>query len=960
MDVSSSSSSKTTHRKQRPALPLIAQRDALEGWTTGGSVSRREQEYIAWVKRIVDETTDLPGTLRCLTASTALLWFRVCDVGSLWALSVTCRALRGRASAFGTASLLEVAAALWCRDLYRSYRPRLPPEHHVPFGSALLPMTRGKSRLSRPSWLARLRSLSGGCAVAVGSFHDKTGVAMTVFEILDGSLSELSRRPMRASLRAVSGLTHVDLCCVNYRGSLLAVLRTHDPFVDAVVSTTTATTQAATAAAADEQFAQTQAQGAHAHAHAAGGTRRRGDDATNDNRLQRHRNRRRAGSWDDETLYDDERRPRRVVEPASPLARQRRTAARRGGAPSQQQQQHQTEQQQPLGGQVGADDDDDDDDMLDDDDDDDFLVFDQAAHQATQNDDDEDETNGGRVGNTATGNNTTGDEEQVRGPQRFQGGGPRGQQTALLSSENGKRKLAGDDAVRWDPSTARWHVMPLWRGGSACAALRSTNFRRATCVDGRGRLVVASCDCRRTGARRHRPRPPFQPDRDELDRRPWSFARRESFAAGPEEDRDDEDADRPQQEDADFGDAHRWAELPSLQPWRETASVDLVAVDFTPAVRWEPDLEDVDLFKAEAPPVLARRHAQDWLARRFHASRLARARRARAQSSDGGVLFQQQQQQRGTTTAFAGDFFSSQQQSQSQGQSQGQGHGPSSLLVAVTTDSNRHAKPDVAVSVYVLDEVLGSWVLVAVAPFRGTGAISAAAVGNDVVVASSLSNAVVLSLETLKWRRCRSDPRKRKGEKRLVGDGPGAADNRENNGSPGGNNNNGNFSASQGGAPLAADRRQRSRNDAGRANINNDNGDGNGNDDADDPSADNLVTHFQSEEDFENENHFSAAAAADDPGGRLYFPGGGRASATSASPWVASHSRLTLVSGPSADAASAILLTARHAYVFDLKRDNDGHLAFRQSAVAPINDDSNVTFGDAPPTWTTLLLPLPL
>lgn len=551
--------------RRRPSLALIAQRNAHEWWPV---VSRREVDYIAWVKRIVDETTSLPGSLSHLSASSTLLWLRHCGVGELWALSVCCKALRGRASAGGTAGLMEVTAALLCRDSYQHLRPMLPNERAVPFGSALLPLTAGDSRMARPSWLGRLRLFRRGAMLLVRGLASKRGVAVAVSELRpEGACVELSRRPLGIEPVASKPCELLSVC---NRGSLLVAQRQHDPLVEVV------------------------------------------------------------GRDDDDTPTDEA---------------------------------------------IGRD----------------------GSSLASEESDNEAEA----------------------------------------------CKLSGRHAIRWDPSTARWQLMSLFREPwtpTRIRALTPTNFKRAMCVDSRGRLVVASSDFRRLGGNgRVRPLMQVEANEPDCDRRPWRMARRASFPAGPEEDGDQSD--------------DKWAELPTLRPWTHTAKLDLVCIDAKPD-RAPATSIDIGLFAAATAATRndeARCSAQpDWVMDELDLADTE----TDFEDRSGEVT-------RGQHTAALDNV------SLMLGQYRHEAHAwlhrrhaattrrqvPSrdSLLVAVTTDGNK--KHEFGASVYVLDELLGTWILVGVTPrkFAGWG-LAACACGNAIVLASSLDNAIALVLDDLTWQ----------------------------------------------------------------------------------------------------------------------------------------------------------------------------------------------------------------
>jgi len=617
-------------KKTRPALALIMERDRLRPCIE--IQSRQELEYVAWARRIQDETINLPGSLQLLSAETVSLWFQMCDVSSLWALSTSCRALRGRSSAYGTASLVEVTAAFACRDLYRKMRPRLPASHCVPFGSALLPLV-PHCHLARESWLARLRCLIRGAPVIAHAIMGKSGLVVIAAEITQIGIRELSRRPFQNTeniinnnpVRGGPGVNKaLDLIAMNNRGSLILLQRAHDPFVETN--------------------------------NTSGGQRQNQNvPEAQDTNMQRPR---RLGSWDEEdsttTTVDTSRSDRLVV-----------NVNRR-----------------------------------------DFI--------------------------------DPGNESPDTEP-------------SPINTSSVIKGIAGAEALRWDPSTARWHAIPIWSGEAPtkCAALRSTNFRRAVTMDLLGRLILASCECRRAGAdRRHRPRPPFDPDRDEYDDRPWYFARRKNFAAGPEEDFPDEHHDDniipmratadkvPQQannsiQNYDFlgCDANMWIELPSLVPWRPTATIELVCLDFRPRIGIKPDNNRIELFQQEIaqiddlgsapihePVNLIELHneAYSWLVRHY----------------------QRRPPNKDTYSCDKDDSLEG------------------GILLAVCIDGRNSL--EVGVSVYGLDEDLGTWVLIAIAPnkFRGFS-VTATAFGNDLIVASNPDNAMCLNLEDLTWRPCR-------------------------------------------------------------------------------------------------------------------------------------------------------------------------------------------------------------
>lgn len=546
--------------RRRPSLALIAQRNAHEWWPM---VSRREVDYIAWVKRIVDETTSLPGSLSYLSASSTLLWLRHCGVGELWALSVCCKALRGRASAGGTAGLMEVTAALLCRDSYQRLRPMLPNERAVPFGSALLPLTAGDSRMARPSWLGRLRLLRRGAMLLVRGLATKRGVAVAVSELRpEGACVELSRRPL--GIEPVASKP-CELLSVSNRGSLLVALRQHDPLVEVV------------------------------------------------------------GRDDDDTPTDE-----------------------------------------GIGRDVSS------------------LASEESDNEAEA------------------------------------------------------CKLSGRHAIRWDPSTARWQLMSLFREPSTPTRIRAltpTNFKRAMCVDSRGRLVVASSDFRRLGGNgRVRPLIQYGANEPDCDRRPWRMARRASFPAGPEEDGDQSD--------------DRWAELPTLRPWTHTAKLDLVCVDAKPDR--SPDMGFFTAAAAAARNDEARCSAQpDWVMDELdldtetefddRSGELTRGQHTTA-IDDASILLGQY---RHDAHAWLRRRHAAATRLQAPLRD--------SVLVAVTTDGNK--KHEFGASVYVLDELLGTWILVGVAPCKFSGwGLAACACGNAIVLASGLENAIALVLHDLTWQ----------------------------------------------------------------------------------------------------------------------------------------------------------------------------------------------------------------
>ncbi|KAJ1455868.1 hypothetical protein M885DRAFT_518729 [Pelagophyceae sp. CCMP2097] len=218
-------------KRRIPQLHILSVN--TEGWKP--VQSRSEVEYGEWVQRIVGEAARINGSgplSRHFSAMTALLWLRWCTVRELAALSGVCKTFRGRASAGGAASLVEACAAALCRDLYASLRPQLPRERHVPLGAALLPKRRGRSKVSRPSWLGRLDALRHGSTllVDVETSHrgSRASVDVVIYEAVDGCCFELSRRPAAADFATLQA----PYACVGYRGSLLLLPRAHDAWFE--------------------------------------------------------------------------------------------------------------------------------------------------------------------------------------------------------------------------------------------------------------------------------------------------------------------------------------------------------------------------------------------------------------------------------------------------------------------------------------------------------------------------------------------------------------------------------------------------------------------------------------------------------------------------------------------------------------------------------------------------------
>lgn len=218
-------------RNPRPALSLLAAPPTRPPQLQ----SRAEVDYKVWVERVVAEAV-LPGGLGRASAAVALLYAAFLEPRDLSRLATTCRALRGRASAGGAASLVEVAASIACREAYRRLRPRLPSSGTVPDGPALLRARRGRDeRHARPSWAARLESLRRGTllvgdAAPAPAPSDPTLPArarhdVAVREVVDGRCVELSRRDGAPGPAA-------KLAAPN-RGSLLLLARSHDPWFDA-------------------------------------------------------------------------------------------------------------------------------------------------------------------------------------------------------------------------------------------------------------------------------------------------------------------------------------------------------------------------------------------------------------------------------------------------------------------------------------------------------------------------------------------------------------------------------------------------------------------------------------------------------------------------------------------------------------------------------------------------------
>lgn len=405
--------------------------------------------------------------------------------------------------------------------------------------------------------------------------------------------------------------------------------------------------------------------------------------------------------------------------------------------------------------------------------------------------------------------------------------------------------LTTSNVVRWDPSTALWHVVPFVKEGvddvddsdELRNALTQTNFRRTVCVDYNNRIVVASNFLL----------PEATPDLvmrfDFQDA--WHVARCENFPAGREEDKNR---------------ACKWTALPRLRPWARSLEAVFVSVDATPTRPWlkpkrEFNLVDVALFaeqlKIDTPSHRRRpefRREGDDAANTFNSidtgSNAAAVsedvlghvpelynRHLQHTRQDTFVPVQNGRSAGGTTTLelddnnnftddggdtivdndddfvdmfhmfndedsfrdfvpgdlMALDSIDGEGASDNDNDDEGVREFPTSpsafrkyrrkakswlvrrheasarnnkkeaLLVAVTFDPRKpvatgdlHSHSNAAV--YVFDEALWTWILVAVAPKSFPGAVlSACSHGNSVVLASCLDSAVALDLDSLTW-----------------------------------------------------------------------------------------------------------------------------------------------------------------------------------------------------------------